>query len=161
MAYKLKLPESSSVHPIFHVSLLKKVKGPIPSTSPVLPPGDESMQTPELVLDRRLKNKNNRVVSQLLVWMGWPVELATGKMKTYSWCAIQKHRLGDKSIFKEGRMSRTSRRRRQGGKNQFKLRTRWRLNVGPGSPTRESLGRSGLGRLGPCNGRVVAVTHGL
>lgn len=78
MAYKLKLPPHSVVHPVFHVSLMKKVTGPLPSQSSVLPPDDTSMQTPELVLDRRLKNKHNRVIVQLLVkWMGWPAELAT------------------------------------------------------------------------------------
>ena len=36
------------------------------------------MQEPESILDRRLKNKGRRTVSQLLIkWAGWPPELTT------------------------------------------------------------------------------------
>lgn len=38
MAYKLKLPDSSSIHPVFHVSLLRRVIGS-EVTEPVLPEG--------------------------------------------------------------------------------------------------------------------------
>ena len=38
----------------------------------------------ELVLDRRLKTKNNRVVSQLLIkWSGLPLDLATWEDEDY------------------------------------------------------------------------------
>jgi hypothetical protein len=78
VAYKLKLPPSSSIHDVFHVSLLKPVKGmgPVPFTP--LPVDDTSMQFPEMVLDRRATMRNNRLYHQLLVqWHGSPLELAT------------------------------------------------------------------------------------
>lgn len=78
MAYKLQLPTTSSIHPIFHLSLLKRHKGNLPTASASLPPDDNLMHTPESVLDHRFKTKQNRVVKQLLIkWAGWPAELAT------------------------------------------------------------------------------------
>ena len=78
VAYKLKLPEHSSVHPVFHVSLLKRAIGNTTLVSSTLPPDTTSMQEPECILDRRLKNKGRRTISQLLIqWAGWPPELAT------------------------------------------------------------------------------------
>lgn len=62
----------------FHVSLLKKATGIPISASPSLPPHDKVFQVPEMVIDSRLKNKINHVVSQVLAkWAGCPPELAT------------------------------------------------------------------------------------
>lgn len=78
VAYRLKLPPTSSVHPVFHVSLLKKALGNIPPVTSSLPPDTPLLQEPELVLDRRLTGKGRRAVHQLLVkWVGCPPELAT------------------------------------------------------------------------------------
>jgi hypothetical protein len=61
VAYKLKLPANSSVHPIFHVSLLKKVQGNItPKFIPLLV-DIPYVQTPEMVLDRRACTKDKCV----------------------------------------------------------------------------------------------------
>jgi hypothetical protein len=77
-AFKLKLPSGSKVHPVFHVSLLKKVKGNQTNVSSTLPPENVSMQEPEMILDRRLKNVGKQTIWQVLVkWLGWPAELAT------------------------------------------------------------------------------------
>jgi hypothetical protein len=46
VAYKLALPSGSKVYPVFHVSLLKKVKGNHNLLSSPLPPSDEDLQEP-------------------------------------------------------------------------------------------------------------------
>lgn len=78
VAYKLKLPPTSSVHTVFHVSLLKKAVGMTHTDAATLPSSKISLQVPELVLDCRLKTKNKRVVPQLLIkWAGCPAEMAS------------------------------------------------------------------------------------
>lgn len=78
VAYRLKLPSTNNVHPVFHVSLLKKVTGKHPPLVSELPIDISVVHSPELVLDKRLKNRDNRVVSQVLVkWTGLPAEMAT------------------------------------------------------------------------------------
>jgi hypothetical protein len=77
-AYRLKLPPTSSVHPVFHVSLLKKVTGTTPIPFSPLPVDPVIMQTPEMVLDRRVRTKGHRTSYQLLIkWKGSAAELAT------------------------------------------------------------------------------------
>lgn len=73
MAYKLLLPASAAIHPVFHVSLLKKKIGHNAMTNPTLPPVNddgvmlmEAME-PVAVLERRMVKRNNRAVVQLLV----------------------------------------------------------------------------------------------
>lgn len=78
VAYKLKLPDHSSVHPVFHLSLLKKVTGNVmPEHSP-LPPDIPDVQVPEQVLDERMYPRSNRLHRQLLIkWRDSPPALAT------------------------------------------------------------------------------------
>ncbi|KAF5468426.1 hypothetical protein F2P56_012578 [Juglans regia] len=74
VAYKLDLPHSSKIHPIFHVSCLKKKVGQHIIPLPTLPPIDSSghlQPEPREILDRRMQKKGNHAVTEVLVsWVG-------------------------------------------------------------------------------------------
>ncbi|KAJ8765349.1 hypothetical protein K2173_012046 [Erythroxylum novogranatense] len=55
VAYRLRLPEDARIHNVFHISLLKKHNGPLPSQLSPLPVSEDStlIPQPEAILDRR------------------------------------------------------------------------------------------------------------
>jgi hypothetical protein len=78
VAYKLDLPESSRVYPVFHVSHLKQAVGSKFPVTPVVPDGLLHMQVPEQVLQRHLVARGKKFVMQVLVrWSSLPESLAT------------------------------------------------------------------------------------
>jgi hypothetical protein len=78
VAYRLALPEGSRIHPVIHVSQLKKAIGPNIQVQPCLPSPLDVLQVPVRVLQRRMRQQGPVGVSQALVqWSGQPEALAT------------------------------------------------------------------------------------
>lgn len=84
VAYKLELPLTSQIHPVFHISQLKKYKGPTPNTTSVLPQLNsegELESVPVEILDRRLgKVGSSAQVFVLVKWSNGTMEDATWEL---------------------------------------------------------------------------------
>ena len=91
MAYKLELPASSRVHPVFHVSCLKKVirdKIPVQTISPELDEEGKTILEPKKVTETRTRQLRNRSISEYLIkWKNLPTEDSTWEDENF----IQKH----------------------------------------------------------------------
>ncbi|KAJ9553062.1 hypothetical protein OSB04_017107 [Centaurea solstitialis] len=81
VAYRLELPESSRIHPVFHVSLLRPCLGdPSLQQNPLPPLQDDDLPflQPTAILDHRVLDKNGKPTPQLLIqWSGCSTEGAT------------------------------------------------------------------------------------
>lgn len=81
VAYKLALPPESKIHPVFHVSLLKKKVGTNVTMQAHLPPSVDPLNPrwfPAKVLARGIFKKNNAPVTKWLVqWVGSTAEDAS------------------------------------------------------------------------------------
>jgi hypothetical protein len=87
MAYKLELPASSRVHPVFHVSRLKKVIGNKIPVQTILPELDEEgkiILEPEAITDTRIRQLRNRSISEYLIkWRKLPAEDSTWEDESF------------------------------------------------------------------------------
>lgn len=81
VAYKLLLPPGSSLHPVLHVSQLKKKigKGIVAQLDPPITGQEgQALAEPLVVLGKRLVKRRNQAVTQILVqWTNLPIEEAT------------------------------------------------------------------------------------
>jgi hypothetical protein len=81
VTYKLQLPEGVRIHPVFHVSLLKKYMGDALDTHTDLPPvSDEGaiILEPKAILDHRWAKQGGKFLAESLVkWKHLPTEEAT------------------------------------------------------------------------------------
>jgi hypothetical protein len=81
VAYKLNLPPTSLIYPIFHVSNLKKKLGNQTASLPHLPQLTAEgtlAPEPEIALARRLKKKGNKAGAEILIqWTGTTAQNAT------------------------------------------------------------------------------------
>eukprot|EP00253_Pinus_taeda_P023121 PITA_23121 len=81
MAYKLELPAASRLHPVFHVSCLKKVIGdklPVQTILPELDQEGKIILEPEAVIETRTRQLRNRSISEYLIkWTNLSAEDST------------------------------------------------------------------------------------
>lgn len=107
VAYRLRLPESSKVHPVFHLSLLRRALPPDTEAQPELPtiPLPYSPPAlPEQVLARRVVTRGAAKIPQVFVkWPGQPASLASWEDYFEMRSRFQELRLGDKPPLKRGR----------------------------------------------------------
>ncbi|GJZ05359.1 retrotransposon-related protein [Tanacetum coccineum] len=84
VAYKLDLPVTSQIHPVFHVSQLKQFKGSVSQVSVTLPQCDSVgviALEPVAVLDRRMAKRGNvAAVYVLIQWSNEGVNDATWEL---------------------------------------------------------------------------------
>ena len=80
VAYKLQLPEGAHIHPVFHVSLLKKYVGDNKEVSLELPVADDGavLLKPTRIIDTHWVKQGKRFIMEHLVqWRRLPAEEAT------------------------------------------------------------------------------------
>ncbi|VAH37830.1 unnamed protein product [Triticum turgidum subsp. durum] len=78
VTYKLQLPASCSIHPVFHVSQLRRALLPVEQALDELPAEAAPNPEPVEILDTRLHHCGTALVPQVLIrWTGQPASVAT------------------------------------------------------------------------------------
>ncbi|GJR88694.1 ty3-gypsy retrotransposon protein [Tanacetum coccineum] len=106
VAYRLALPVTSKIHPVFHVSILKLFTGTSSEMVTELPDGfkeGQLMEQPVGVYDSRMVLQNGKYERQVLVqWAGRSPEEETWEWLTDFQSAYPTCNLEDKVVFKDG-----------------------------------------------------------
>lgn len=106
VAYRLRLPEGSRVHPVFHVSLLKKAIGDYSAEADLpdqLEGECDDKDTPDTVLATRLVKLQGDTIQQLLIkWQGKTAEEATWEDALTIMSLYPNFNLGDKVVSSDG-----------------------------------------------------------
>jgi hypothetical protein len=111
VAYKLKLPENSQIHPVLHVSQLKKM---VPSDqvhttdlSFHFLTDELSLVQPALVQQRRAMKRGRGHIDQVLVsWTGLPATLCTWESEVVLRCRFPGAPAWGQAVFQDGGMLR-------------------------------------------------------
>ncbi|MCI11856.1 hypothetical protein A2U01_0032958, partial [Trifolium medium] len=110
VAYKLKLPEGSRVHPVFHVSLLKKAVGNYQEKEELPDLLEEPVEVSEpvaVLASRKVKQHGEEIRQVLIHWKGKTVEEATWEEELLIRSQFPKFNLEDKVIAEGGGVDRT------------------------------------------------------
>ena len=87
MAYKLELPASSRVHPVFHVYCLKKViydKLPVQTILPELDKEGKMILEPKEIIEIRTRQLLNQSIPEYLIkWKNLPKEDSTWEDESF------------------------------------------------------------------------------
>ena len=104
VAYKLELPSSTSIHPVFHVSQLRRALGNADRSQPLQPFLDADLEwlvEPDSVLDFRNSSLGPEV---LIKWKGLPTFEATWELTQLIKCQFLEFNLEDKVALGPGVM---------------------------------------------------------
>ncbi|PKI74759.1 hypothetical protein CRG98_004868, partial [Punica granatum] len=108
VAYRFRLPATVQIHPVFHVSQLKRAMGTINDSTELPIPGDGLKGQPKLptvVLERRMAKRGNKAVAQVLVhWSNTSPAKATWEYAN-AWVALPWVRPWGKGFEGEGNVT--------------------------------------------------------
>jgi hypothetical protein len=103
VAYKLDLPSSSFIHPVFHVSLLKRTVGNRMVHHSLLDNPREPLLQPQVIMDHRMVKRGVRAATQVLIhWKGLSPTEATWEFLDEVQLRFPTFNLEDKVVLKGG-----------------------------------------------------------